>query len=179
MPIGPKILLKLVKDIKLVENLSDRELTNPEGAGFDLRLAEVHKITGSGFLGIDERKTPDTRLVAKYNEGKKTIFTFDPGKYYLVKTIESVNLPVNIGAYPFSRGTIFRSGLIHLSNQVAPGYSGPLITGIYNAGGLKVDIELGARFMHIQFEYIEGGGSTYRGQWQGGRVLMRKREKQV
>lgn len=179
MPIGPKILLRLVKKNKLVESLSDREITNPEGAGFDLRLGEVHKISGKGFLGIDERKTPDTKLVAKYEGGKTIVFTFKPGNYYLVKTLESVNLPANIGAYPFSRGTIFRSGLIHLSNQVAPGYSGPLITGIYNAGGLDVDIELGARFMHIQFEYVEGGGSLYRGQWQGGRVLMRKKEKQV
>lgn len=179
MPLGPKILLKLVKQKKLVESLSERELTDPEGAGFDLRLGEVHEIFGRGFLGIDERKTPDTRLIAKYKKDKKTSFTFKPGKYYLVKTIESVNLPQNIGAYPFSRGTLFRSGLIHLSNQVAPGYSGPLVTGIYNAGGQEVEIELGARFMHIQFEYVEGGGSMYRGQWQGGRVLMRKKEKQI
>ncbi|OGM21675.1 hypothetical protein A2863_04775 [Candidatus Woesebacteria bacterium RIFCSPHIGHO2_01_FULL_38_9b] len=179
MPIGPKILLKLVKEKKLVENLSERELTNPEGAGFDLRLEEVHEILGKGFLGIKERKTPETKLIAKYKEGKNVIFTFKPGKYYLVKTIESLNLPDNIAAYPFSRGTIFRSGLIHLSNQVAPGYSGPIITGIYNAGGLDIGIELGARFMHIQFEYVEGGGSSYRGQWQGGRVLMKKKEKQV
>src|SRR3989344_7449810 len=131
MPIGPKLLLKLVKEKKLVENLSERELTNPEGAGFDLRLEEVHEISGKGFLGIEERKTPETKLIAKYKEGKSVIFTFKPGKYYLVKTIESLNLPDNIAAYPFSRGTIFRSGLIHLSNQVAPGYSGPIITGIY------------------------------------------------
>ena len=40
MVLGPKALLQLVKKAKLVENLSERELTNPEGAGFDLRLAE-------------------------------------------------------------------------------------------------------------------------------------------
>lgn len=179
MPIGPKILLKLVKEKKLVENLSERELTNPEGAGFDLRLAEVYGLKGVGFLGIEERKTPVTKLLARYEEGKAKVFTFKPGKYYLVRTIESLNLPDSIAAYPFSRGTMFRSGLIHLSNQVAPGYSGPLVTGVYNAGGLDVDIELGARFMHVQFEFVEGGGSSYRGQWRGGRVLMKKREKQV
>ncbi|KKP65265.1 MAG: Deoxycytidine deaminase, partial [Candidatus Roizmanbacteria bacterium GW2011_GWC2_35_12] len=36
MILGPKILLKLVKEKNLVEGLADRELTTPEGAGFDL-----------------------------------------------------------------------------------------------------------------------------------------------
>jgi len=36
--------------------LSQRELTNPEGAGFDLRLGEVYKIKGTAFLGEEERK---------------------------------------------------------------------------------------------------------------------------
>ena len=59
MVLGPSELLKLVKKIKLVENLSERELNNPEGAGFDLRLGEVYKITGSAFLGETHRKTAD------------------------------------------------------------------------------------------------------------------------
>jgi hypothetical protein len=33
MILGIKKLLKLVKEKKLVENLSERELKNPEGAG--------------------------------------------------------------------------------------------------------------------------------------------------
>ena len=179
MLIGPKLLLKLVKEKKLVENLSERELADPEGAGFDLRLGEVYKIKGRGYLGIEDRKTPEVKLVAKYQEGKKNVFTFKPQEYYLVKTIETINLPDDIGGRPCSRGTIFRCGLVHLSNQIAPGYSGPLITGIYNAGGLDVEIELGARFMHVQFEYIESGGNLYRGQWKGGRVTTKKMEKQV
>lgn len=49
MIIGPEQLLKLVKKIKLVDGLSQRELTNPEGAGFDLRLGEVYRISGDAF----------------------------------------------------------------------------------------------------------------------------------
>lgn len=179
MPIGPKVLLKLVKKRKLVENLSARELTNPEGAGFDLRLGEVHKIAGTGFLGIEERKTPDTKVLAVYKEGAKLAYTFKPGEYRLLKTIESINLPKNIGAFLYPRSTMFRGGLLQGMTQVAPGYSGPLVTSVFNAGPSKIKLELGARFMHIQFQYVEGGGSKYRGQWRGGRVLMKKKEKQV
>jgi deoxycytidine triphosphate deaminase len=178
MPLGPKILLKLVKEIKLVENLSERELANPEGAGFDLRVGEIHKIYGRGFLGIEERKTPVTKMVASYKKVKKR-FTFEPGSYYLVKTIESVNLPEDIVGYLFTRSTLFRSGIIHGLSQISPGYSGPLVMSLANIGQCKIEIELGARFAHVQFEKIEGGGSAYRGQWKGGRVKMKDKEKQV
>lgn len=179
MPIGPKILLELVKEKKLVENLSERELTNPEGAGFDLRLGEVYEIKGKGFLGIEERKTPETKVVSSYEKGKKRTFIFKPGSYYLVKTLESVNLPEDIGGYLYPRSTMFRSGLLQGLTQIAPGYSGPLVTSIANVGSSDVEVELGARFMHVQFEFVEGRGSSYRGQWRGGRVLMKKKEKQV
>ena len=66
MILGPSKLLELVRKKKLVENLAKRELTNPEGAGFDLRLGEVYKISGSAFLGETHRKTPSIKLVQKY-----------------------------------------------------------------------------------------------------------------
>src|SRR6266550_6855963 len=104
MVLGPKELLKLVKKINLVEGLSERELTNPEGAGFDLRLGEVYKISGKAFLGETHRQTPDIESVMKY-EGmprsagsgsarKKKAIKIKPGEYFLVKTIEKINLPV-------------------------------------------------------------------------------------
>src|SRR5258708_7485290 len=89
MVLGPKELLKLVKKIKLVEDLSERELTNPEGAGFDLRLGEVFKISGKAFLGETHRKTPDIESVMVYNEKKKQAIKIKPGEYFLVKTIFS------------------------------------------------------------------------------------------
>lgn len=67
MVIGPKKLLELVEEIKLVENLSERELSNPEGAGFDLRLGEIHKIVGGkAFLGVTERETPKIKTLATF-----------------------------------------------------------------------------------------------------------------
>ena len=66
MILGPQKLLELVKKEKLVTGLAERELTNPEGAGFDLRLGEVHKITGgTAFLGEEERQTPDIETILK------------------------------------------------------------------------------------------------------------------
>ena len=179
MILGPKELLKLVKKIKLVENLSDRELTNPEGAGFDLRLGEVYKISGKAFLGETHRKTADIKLVQKFELGKQNKIKIKPGDFFLVKTIESLNLPQNLTANFKPRTTTFRSGLFLRSGNVAPGYSGPVTFALKNEGPITVELEMGARIVHVQFEEVKGGGSLYRGQWQGGRVTTTKKEKQV
>ena len=179
MILGPKILLQLVRKKKLVEGLSARELKNPEGAGFDLRLGEVYRIKGDAFLGETERKTPEIELVESYKEGEKRSITFKPGDFYLVKTIESFNIPKNLTVNFKPRTTTFRSGLFLRTGNVAPGYKGPVTFGLKNEGPISVTIEMGARFVHAQFEEIKGGGSMYRGQWQGGRVTTRKKEKQV
>lgn len=203
MVLGPKKLLQLVKTKKLVEGLSDRELTNPEGAGFDLRLGEVYKISGDAFLGKTHRKTADIKLIAKYSskynskeklinqphttrndrgekrEAKLSKIVIKPGEFYLVKTIESVNMPQNLTASITPRSTTYRSGLFIRTGNVPPGYCGGLIFGLKNEGPVTFEIEMGARFVHIQFSEVKGGGSMYRGQWQGGRVTTKRREHQV
>lgn len=182
MIIGPKELLRLVKKIKLVENLSERELTNPEGAGFDIRLGEVYKLKkgkAQTFLGIDERRTPEVKLAAKYSDKKKSSYIIKPGEYILITTLENVNLPEDICAHIYVRSTLYRSGILFLATQAAPGYCGNLTFGLKNLFTIPVKIEMGSRVAHIQFEYVQGGGSKYRGQWQGGRVAAVKKEKQV
>ncbi len=177
MILAPDILLKLVKSDKLVEDLSERELTNPEGTGFDLCLGEVFKISGDAFLGETHRKTADITSVALF--GKDKSIKIKPGDFFLVKTIEKINLPINLSAVILPRTTTFRSGLFLRTGPVQPGYSGELTFGLKNEGPITVEIEMGARFVHILFHEIRGEGSQYRGQWQGGRVSATRRERQV
>lgn len=198
MVLGPKQLLQLVKTKKLVEGLSERELTNPEGAGFDLRLGEVYKISGDAFLGETHRKTAEIELIASYQKTNQlhvggdsrlkereakthpiNSVTIKPGDFFLVKTVESVNMPENLTAGITPRSTTYRSGLMIRTGNVPPGYCGGLIFGLKNEGSVTVEIEMGARFVHIQFSEVKGGGNPYRGQWQGGRVTAGRREKQV
>lgn len=179
MILGPEKLLKLVKTKKLVEGLSERELINPEGTGFDLRIGEVFKITGSAFLGETHRKTPDIKSIKIHNSKKKSSIKIKPGDFFLVKTIEKINLPINLSAVIIPRTTTFRSGLFIRTGPIQPGYQGELTFGLKNEGPITVEIEMGARFVHVLFHEIKGSGSAYRGQWQGGRVSATKKEKQV
>lgn len=179
MILGIQELLRLIKEKNLIENLSKRELKNPEGAGFDLRIGEVYNLEGYGYLGIDKRETPKSKLVVKYNPKKVTSYIFEPGKYYLIKTVEKVNLPNDISGIIFPRTTLFRSGLALFNGIVNTGYQGELTFGLYNLGKSNIKVDMGARVVHITFHQVLGEGSQYRGQWQGGRVTTEGREAQV
>lgn len=182
MILGIQKLHELVKEIKLVENLCDREMNNPEGAGFDLRLGEVYELEGDGFLGVEERSTPKSVLVAAHDPGKseaEDAFVFEPGKYCLVKTMEKVNLPVTLSGIIVPRTTMFRSGLGVFNGIVQPGYSGELTFGVCNLGQSKIKVSFGARVVHITFHEVLGEGNQYRGQWMGGRVSTTGKETQV
>src|SRR3990167_11415631 len=97
MILGPKKLLQLVKKVNLVEDLAARELVNPEGAGFDLRLGELYTLQGGkAFLGEFERETPGLRLVKMYEKGKRKEVVIEPGDFYIAVTIEKVNTPLDI-----------------------------------------------------------------------------------
>lgn len=179
MVIGIERIKQLIRENKLVENLDRRELENPEGAGLDLRLGELFKIKGETYLGIEKRKTVEHHSVAKFNQSRSNTFTIKPGEFYLMQTVEKVNLPDNVVAVPYPRSTLFRSGIWLLSTQVAPGYKGILTFALKNMGESKFKVEMGARVAHIIFYEIAGKGASYRGQWQGGRVTTKDEEVQV
>jgi len=118
--------------------------------------------------------------VAKYEEGKVTKVILKPGRYYMVKTIETINQPDNIQVLVKPRGTLLRSGVYLFTAYGGPGYKGQFNFGIMNLGGLKFTLEMGARFAHVAFFEVKGKTLVpYRGQWQGGRVSARKKEKQI
>ncbi len=177
--IGSKKLLQLVKEERLVEHLSPRELENPEGSGFDLRVGEIFKIDdGEAFLGVTERFTPEVKSIAVFGVDKEIIIK--PGDFFLVKTIEKVNLPSTIAAIFRPRSTLQRCGIALFTATASPGYSGDLTFGICNLGKNNFRLELGARIVHILFFDTSENISSYRGQWQGGRVSTEgKREIQV
>jgi deoxycytidine triphosphate deaminase len=179
MVLGIKKLHELVKNRGLLENLSERELKNPEGAGFDLRIGELYEMQGQGFMGVEERETPEMKLIARYEEGKSTKVELKPRTYYTMKTVESVNMPDDLLAIMTPRSTLFRSGVFIFGGQTPPGYKGGLTMGIYNFRDEKFDLEMGARVVHIMFFEVKGEANLYKGQWQGGRVTTDKREKQI
>lgn len=173
---------------KIVQNLGERDRKNPEGAGVDLRLGEVHRITsGKAFIETDGpagqglRSGFSTEGVTAYQDGAKTQpkLVIKPGEYYLVKTIESVKMPLDVLGDFRPRSSLFRAGLNLLTTLASPGYQGELIFGLTNLGPKPVTLQMGARICSAVFYRLETEGSAYRGQHQGGRVTSNGVEQQV
>lgn len=174
-------VLELNQKYKLIENLSDRELNNPEGVGIDIRVGEVYEIEGDGFLGVTERKMPNIKIIASTAKGDKEV-VMNPGDYLLVKTIEKFNIPsekveIEKGVHKYltpiinPRSTLQRCGIGLFKTKTDPGYSGELTFGIANLGKQKFTFELGSRMFNVLIQEVTGDISrAYSGQNQGGRV---------
>lgn len=174
--------------IKIVQGLGERDLKDPEGASVDLRLASVHKIVGGqafieadGVAGQGRRSGFKTEELCTYNNDKDSQenLIINPGEYYLVKTIEIVDIPMDVIADFRTRSTLFRAGLNLLTTVGSPGYKGELIFGLKNTGPMPVTLQMGARICQAIFYRLESEGTAYRGQNQGGRVTAGGVEQQV
>lgn len=186
--LGIDQVLIRIKEEFLVENLGDRDLTNPEGVGIDFRLGSLHKIVeGGAFIeadgeaGLGKRKGVKTKPVAEFKEGAKSqkTATLKPKEYYLAQTLESVNTPHDLMPVVYPRTSLFRAGILMLNSKTDPGYKGKLTFGIVNLSPFPVKLQMGARICNMVFFKIEGGSVSYRGQHQGGRVSPEKVEQQV
>ncbi len=187
MKISAVKILELNEQYHLVQNLSKRELENPEGSGLDLRVGEVYHLKGDSFLGADEtereRYSPETELIASVEkDGHKTI-TLHPGDYVLVRTIEIISAPDRKIKYDpnlpeaylipkiHPRVSLQKGGVDLLCTKTDPGYVGQLVVGLSNVGGQDFKFELGARMFNLEYEAVSGEiKRAYSGQHQGGRV---------
>ncbi len=183
--LGLDEILRRIKEEALIEGLGERELNNPEGVGMDLRLGAVHEIieggafieadpsTSSGQVGYGKRKGVKTKEVI----GSEIII--EPGEYYLVTTMETINTPDDLMPMLYPRSSLFRAGLLLLNTKTDPGYKGKLTMGLTNLSKFEVKLQIGARICNVVFHKIEGKTVDYRGQHQGGRVTPEKEEQQV
>jgi deoxycytidine triphosphate deaminase len=178
MILSPKRLFPLISHDQVISGLSQRELENPEGAGYDLRVKSVNKIIGSGSLLIETRKTSEVYDLSREDDSSETILDLEPNGLYLVTTIESFTLSENMLAVFHPRSTLFRSGVIFQSGVAPYGYEGPMTFLLYIANPLGFRLQLGARFAHVNIMEVDGGSSAYRGQWQHGRVTTSDEERQ-
>jgi deoxycytidine triphosphate deaminase len=159
--LGRERVLKLVREKKLIENFDEMCL---EGAGYDLHAAYFYRIGGGAKLSKDERKLPDIEEI------KVNVYTLQPGEYVLIRTLEKVNMPDDIGAFVTNRSTLLRSGVTTINAFVDPGFKGTLTFGLKNLSNHAFTLEKGARVVQIIFEKVGGGTKPYGGRYQGGKV---------
>ncbi|MCD4666575.1 hypothetical protein K8R47_02080 [archaeon] len=176
-------VLELNEKYDLIKGLSERELNNPEGVVFDLRVGKIHKINGNSFLGVEERHSPETETLGDVSKDGNKKFTIKPGEYYLVTTMEIVHSPPEKIKYDdnfpeaylvpkiLPRSSLQRGGVSLHFTGTNPGYKGELTFGIKNLGDQDFTFELGARMFSVEYNAVVGDiKRAYSGQHQGGRV---------
>ncbi len=162
MYLGHSEILRRIEQEKLLINAQEE---NVQGAGVDLRIDKLYKISSEAYLGVKERRLPEVEEI----EGE--VFTLEAGEYYLCLTAEEVNMPEDLVAFIFQRSTLFRSGVTLRTAVVDPGYRGKLTIGIVNETRKKFTLERGARIAQIVFSKVDGRARGYRGKYQGGKLV--------
>lgn len=179
MILGVDRVLELIKTKNLVEGLDEKDI-NFEGCGVDIRIGELHEMADEeGFLHIETRKTPNFKLIAKFENGKTTRVKLKPGKVYSVKTIERINTPENLFGWMIPRATLYKCGIVVQGIKTDPGYKGNFSFIMINTSDRDFEIEMGARIACIVFHTVDGKANLYKGQWQGGRTFIQNEERQI
>ncbi len=162
MYLGGAEILERTREFSLVEGLS---LENIQGSGVDLRIDKLFELDGDASLGKKDRTLPSARGLKGEN------FVLKPKSYYLCLTTEKVNMPSDLVAFILPRSTLFRSGISLKSAVVDPGYKGALTMGLMNETGRQFHLERGARIAQIVFSYVSGDTLSYKGKYQGGKIV--------
>jgi deoxycytidine triphosphate deaminase len=148
----------------LIENVDE---DNIQPSGVDIRVKAIYRLKNGGYLGVQNRKTPDIEVISK-EVGKKVIL--NPNEFVLVETMEKVNMPNDISAIILPRSSLFRCGASLHTAVVDPGYIGTLTFGMKNLSEFPFEIEIGSKIGQIVFEEVKGNTKLYNGKYQGGKV---------
>jgi len=153
----------------LIENIGIDQIDKIEGTTVDLRLDEAFELLGGASLGLKSRVTPKIKTILDKSSDNQ-ILTIKPNEFFLVQTMETVNIPPTILADVRNRTTLFRCGLYLKTAYISPNYQGVLTFGLKNLSGFPVEIERGFRIACISFSTIDGESVPYQGVWQGKRA---------
>ena len=177
MLIGADKVLELIKNQKLIEGF-DEDNFNLEGCGIDLRLGELYEmVDDEGFLYIETRKSPNFRLLAKFEKGKSVKIKLEPGKTYSATTVETINTPENLFGWFLPRSTMYKCGIVVQGIRTDPGYKGKFSFIMTNTSKKTFELEMGARIANMVFHQVDGKANLYIGQ--GGRAFIPTEEKQT
>lgn len=147
----------------LITDVSDRIAGPLEGSKVDLTLNSVSTLqlaSTAPFMGLNLRITPPTKEIMPLplpftpKLGNTGIgWTLFSG-FYLLQTVETLNMPYWLVGNIKERTTLFRNGTICRVTDADPGFSGKITCALYVPPGSQLTIEKGARFLSVRFEPI-------------------------
>ena len=149
MILSDKTIKILITNGQLVKEPIDETQVQPPS--LDFRLGNTFSVINSDFSNTI--KVTDT---IKYITVTTDTFTIKPGQFVLATTMESIKLPLNIGAFIQSKSSIGRLGLsIQNSGWCCPGTQGQITLELFNASNVSIKLEAGMRIGQLIFVDVD------------------------
>lgn len=167
----------------LIDPLDPDQAERMEGGQYDLRVDSLSALDkmSYGHIGCSDRITPKIYPYPPHPFGDiagNFGWTLWQDTYYLLKTVEQINMPDDLVGLVWPRTTVFRCGLLLSTAPVSPGYHGTLTFGLTRSGAQvtlqhseEANPDKRTRIACIRFARLSDNESTlYDGVWQGGRM---------
>jgi len=155
MILSDKSIRELMDSGKLVIEPFDPKQIQP--ASIDLRISdEIMRAKGEIDFGRG----------AEYEKIKRDEILFPPKTHMLVRTIERVELPNDVGGITKLRSSLSRVGMLfNNAGWVDPGFKGTLTLSVFNANDSPVRVRAGTRFFQLILVRLEGESEGYSGRY--------------
>ncbi len=147
---------ELLRSKKLViEHLNPEQI---QPASVDLRIS--HEILLLKGDEIEFGKEPE------YENIREEEIQIPPKTHVLVRTIERVELPNDVGGIVKLRSSLSRIGvMLNNAGWVDPGFKGTLTLSMFNANDVPVKIRAGTRFFQLLLLKLDRESEGYSGKY--------------
>jgi len=125
-----------------------------EGSVWDLTVDKIlyFESQNSSTITRTKRRLPEYCEQALDHDG---FWTLTPG-YYLVQSLETINMPLDMSGLVIPRSSVFRGGALPVGTRIAPGYCGNIVTGLNILPQTGIfTVERGARLMSVSFDLLD------------------------
>lgn len=162
---GSEVILKDGSKVSktLIDPVSEERFSFIEGSKYDLTLGSVERMSYDSIACIGEQRMVPSAITEFPVEGW---WMLRPRIIYLLQTLETLNLPINLLGIVRPRTTLFRCGIAIQCSDIDPNYQGRITVMAEVRNVAPVKIQVGSRFLHVKFaEFDTFETDFYRGIW--------------
>jgi dCTP deaminase len=156
MTLSGKTIRELLDSGKLVIEPLDPEQIQP--ASIDLRISDEILIARGEEIYFG--KEPE------YEKIQSNELILPPMTHVLVRTMERVELPNDVGGITKLRSSLSRIGVMfNNAGWVDPGFKGTLTLSVFNSNNIPVKIKSGTRFFQLVLLRLDSESEGYSGRY--------------
>jgi dCTP deaminase len=156
MVLSGKTIKELLESRELVIEPIEAKQIQP--ASVDLRISDEILILKGEAIDFDREQ--------KYEKIKANDVILPPKTHVLIRTIERIELPNDIGGMTKLRSSLSRIGVVfNNAGWVYPGFKGTLTLSVFNSNDVQVRIKLGSRFVQLVLMRLDKESDGYAGKY--------------